>query len=376
MQEKSEQTDRSENPPVAIIVVNYHNWQDTIECLESLSAITYPSYQIIVVDNHSSNDSIFYLTQWAKGNLCSWSPPQSQLRDLTIPPREKPVFYQIYSYHHSTNNRDLNFRRHSNCPELKPDEQPRLVIIESDRNGGFAAGNNIGIRYALQQGYDYFLLLNNDTVVRRDFLQPLVQTAREDKTIGLVGGKIMNYREPDLIWAAGGGKITSWTSAIHHIGINQKDGPKYSQSFECDYITGCLLLVKKEVIDMIGLMREEYFLYYEETDWNLRAKQAGYRRIFVPASVIYHKASVSLSHQNLQIIYYYTRNRIYMVKQNYHGLQRIICLCYLAGYNFTRLIYNLFRLKFSKVRIIMKAVWHGYNSKMGPFSIITPLHEG
>lgn len=376
MQEKSEQTYRLENPPVAIIVVNYNNWQDTIECLESLSVITYPAYQIIVVDNHSANDSIFYLTQWAKGNLCSWLPPQSRLRDLIIPPREKPVCYQIYSYHHRTNDREIHFRHHLNCPELRLDEQPQLVIIESDRNGGFAAGNNIGIHYALQQGYQYFLLLNNDTVVTRDFLQPLVQTAQEDETIGLVGGKIMNYWEPDLIWAAGGGKITSWTSAIRHIGNNEKDSPKYSRNFECDYITGCLLLIKKEVMDVIGLMKEEYFLYYEETDWNLRAKQAGYRRIFVPASVIYHKASVSLSQQNLQIIYYYTRNRIYMVKQNYNGLQKIICLCYLIGYNFTRLIYNLFRFKFSKVRIIMKAVWHGYHSKMGAFSTTTPLHEG
>lgn len=376
MQEKSEQTYLSENPPVAIIIVNYQNWQDTVECLESLNLINYPAYQIIVVDNHSCNDSILYLIQWAKGNLFCWSPPQSQLRNFTIPPGEKPISFQIYLYQNSKNNQKINFRRHPYFPTLPSDEPSRLVIIESDRNDGFAAGNNIGISYALQQGYEYFLLLNNDTVVTRDFLRPLIQTARGEKTIGLVGGKIMSYWRPDLIWAAGGGKITSWTSAISHIGINEKDGPKYSRYFECDYITGCLLLTKKDVIDAIGLMKEEYFLYYEETDWNLKAKQAGYRRIFVPTSVIYHKAPLSLSQQNLQIIYYYTRNRIYMVKQNYHGLQKIICLSYLAGYNLIRLIYNLFKLKFSKAKIIIKAVWHGYNNKMGPFSIMIPVDKG
>ncbi len=133
---------------------------------------------------------------------------------------------------------------------------------------------------------------------------------------------------------------------------------------------------KKEVIDRIGFLKEEFFLYYEETDWNLKAKHAGYRRVFVPEAVIYHKASVSLSQQNMQIIYYYTRNRIYMVKQNYHGLLENNCLCYLAVYNFTRVIYNLLRLKFLKARIIIKASWHGYKSKMGSFwSVARPPEE-
>ncbi len=243
--EMKEQTYPSENPPVAIIIINYNNWQDTIECLESLIHITYPLYQIIVVDNHSANDSIFHLIQWAEGNLCHWSPSQSLLKYLTIPPKEKPIPYRIYRCQTHKDGQKINFGSHSVSAVLSSYEQPRLVIIESDRNGGFAAGNNIGIHHALQQGYEYFLLLNNDTVVSRDFLQPLVKTIQENREIGIVGGKIMNYWKPDLIWAAGGGKITDWTSAIHHIGNNEKDGPKYSHRFDCDYITGCLLLTKK-----------------------------------------------------------------------------------------------------------------------------------
>jgi GT2 family glycosyltransferase len=368
MQWENKKVNISENPPVAIIIVNYNNWADTLECLESLSQIHYPVYQIIVVDNHSTDDSIFYLTQWAVGNLCSWSPPHPPLNYLTIPPAGKPLPYQVYRWQGHPNTQEMDFQFHPDYPANPSDRPPRLVIIESDRNGGFAAGNNIGIQYAILQGTEYFLLLNNDTVVTRDFLSPLVKAAQEDKSIGIVGGKIMNYQNPQLIWAAGGGKITRWTSGTHHIGVKEMDGLKYAVRFDCDYITGCLLLIKKEVIDTIGLMKEEYFLYYEETDWNLRAKQAGYRRVYIPEAVIYHKASVSLSPLNILLTYYYTRNRIYLVKQNYRGLLKGITFCYLVGYNLIRVIFNLLMLNISKAGIVMVAFYHGWSGKMGKFS--------
>ena len=376
IQRKNKKVNVSENPPVAIIIVNYNNWPDTIECLESVSQIHYPVFQIIVVDNHSTDNSIFYLNQWAVGNLCSWPPSDSQLKYLTIPPAGKPIPHNVYRCQNRMNTREMILQFHPDYLADLSARQDRLVIIESDQNGGFAAGNNIGIQYAIQQGTEYFLLLNNDTVVTREFLSPLVKVAREDKSIGIVGGKIMHYRKPQLIWAAGGGKIITWTSGMHHIGFDETDGPKYAVPFDCDYITGCLLLIKKEVIDTIGPMKEDYFLYYEETDWNLRAKQAGYRRIYSPEAVIYHKASVSLSPSNILLTYYYTRNRIYLVRQNYRGLLKGITLCYLAGYNIIRSILYLLILNVSKAGTVLVASYHGWSGKMGKFTKGKQSHKG
>ncbi len=353
----------SQQKTVAIIIINFNNWQDTLECLESVLRIGYPAFQVIVVDNHSVDDSLSHLENWAAGKLCSWLPRDFRLRSLSNPPVDKPLFYQLLTWDERTE--DFEIAQPSNLSSPDQSQAAQLTLIRSPHNRGFAGGNNIGIQYALRQKIDYFLLLNNDTVVSHDFLSPLVRAIESGDQTGMAGGKIMFYHQPDLIWAAGGGKITRITSGMHHIGVNQPDGPRYARPFDCDYITGCLLLTSRKVISEIGLMDENYFLYYEETDWNLQAAEAGFRRVYTPESVIYHKASVSLASQNLLITYYYTRNRIYLVKKNYQGFYKSVTLIYLFKYNIIRILYNLVKLNFPKSRIIALGLIHGFFAKMG-----------
>jgi hypothetical protein len=217
------------SPKVFIIILNWNNWSDTLECLKSFQNNDYPNYQVVIIDNGSD---------------------------------EKPT----------------------------PPSDPQVKLIYNQENLGFAGGNNVGIRYALEKGADYVLLLNNDTIVSQDFLSKLVKVAESDKKFGLLGPKIYFADEPQKIWFAGGEVNWLYNKGVMR-GYDEIDKGQYDlpQIQETGYITGCCLLIKKEAIEKIGLMPEDYFLYYEDTDWSLKAQRAGYDCIFVPAARIWHK---------------------------------------------------------------------------------------
>lgn len=252
------------NPLVYIILLNYNGYKDTIECVESLERITYSNYKIIIVDNASSDESEIIL-------------------------KEK-------------------FSQH--------------IYIQTGSNLGFAGGNNVGIEYALKNGADYVCLLNNDTIVERDFLEPLVENAEKDKYIGVVSGKICYYNEPNKIWFAGG-SINPWTGITKHFKLNQIDKGKENVQITTGYVTGCLMLVKREVIINVGMMNDKYFLYYEETDWNVRIRRYGYKIIVDYRSKIYHKISASTSKVSNLTTYYFIRNRHYFVNSNYGTISKL-----------------------------------------------------
>ncbi len=169
---------------------------------------------------------------------------------------------------------------------------PSVKVITNQANLRFAGGNNVGIDYAMQNGADYVVLLNNDTTVDPAFLSELVQTAESDSRIGMAGPKIYYYNEPERIWFAGG-KVEYWKGWVSHIGIREPDNGQYDTPRDVDYLTGCCMLVKREVIERIGKLDESFFIYGEDADWSLRAARAGYRLRFVPSSVIWHKVSAS-----------------------------------------------------------------------------------
>ena len=257
---------------VYIILVNYNGYEDTVECIESLKKITYSNYKIIVVDNNSLDNS----GQKIKQRFCE-----------------------------------------------------DIIYIPSDENLGFAGGNNLGIEYALKQNCDYVLLLNNDTLVEPDFLEPLLQVFKEEHSVGAVGGKIFHWSNPELLWFAGA-KINSFTGKTRHLGYLEKDMGQYDKITETDYITGCLMLVKREAIEAAGLMEDKYFLYYEETDWNLRIKKSGYRLFYTPNSRIYHKVSASMTKINHIVNYYYDRNVVYFISKNYGTLNKVFVHSYIG----------------------------------------------
>jgi GT2 family glycosyltransferase len=187
-------------------------------------------------------------------------------------------------------------------------------VIYNQENLGFAGGNNVGIKYALEQGADYVLLLNNDTVAGPDFLSKLVKAGESDKSFGMLGPKIYFYFDKNRIWSAGGQVNWLYNKGIMK-GYGEIDKGQYDHQEETEYLTGCCLLIKKEVINKIGLMPEEYFLYYEDTDWSLKAQQAGFKCIFAPSAKIWHKGSVSSKKGSSSYIYYHVRNGLRMAQK-------------------------------------------------------------
>ncbi|MCK5084504.1 MAG: glycosyltransferase family 2 protein [Candidatus Pacebacteria bacterium] len=250
---------------VYIIVLNWNGKEDTLECLESLEKINYSNYKIVVVDNGSEDDSV--------------SETKKQF--------------------------------------------PKVKIIENKKNLGFAGGNNVGIKYAINSGARYVLLINNDTMVEENFLSELVEVGESDEKVGVLGSKIYFHSEPDRIWFAGG-KVSWLKNKGTHIGLDQIDNGQYDKIKETDYLTGCCLLIKREVIEKIGVLEEDYFLYYEDTDFSLRAKNANYKIVYVPKSKIYHKISRSTKPGSSDYIYYHTRNGLVMARRTGSLLSKII----------------------------------------------------
>jgi GT2 family glycosyltransferase len=270
-------------PKVFIIILHWNNLTDTLECLESLQKIDYPNYQVVVIDNGS----------------------EKKFKVLIRQPADK------------------------------------IKIIYNQENLGFAGGNNVGIKYALNEGADYVLLLNDDTITAPDFLNKLIEAAESDKKISLAGPKIYFYPAPfgdikkftqsaipercgvyenkarlrtatarqDRIWSAGGKLNWLYNKATlrgwNEIDKGQYDFPKIQKTF---HLTGCCILIKKAALEKIGPITEDYFLYYEDTDWSLRARQAGYKCVFVPSAKIWHKISRSAAAESPAYIYYHVRN--------------------------------------------------------------------
>lgn len=257
-------------PKVAIILVNYNGYKDTIECLQSLRSIEYKNYEVIVVDNASTNESVKEIKSFISGN-------------------ER--------------------------------------LIESNANDGFSSGNNIGIRYALNNGADYCLLLNNDTIVEPDFLNKLVDAFNNSEYCGLTIGKILYEGQRNLIWYAGG-SISERTAKTVHWHYKETDQETTKEIAQVTFATGCCMCISKKVIDQVGYLDEEYFLYEEDVDYCCRIKKAGFDIIYVPDSRIYHKVSSSSNEISVSTQYYIIRNKLIMINKHYRGFNKISAMLF------------------------------------------------
>jgi len=307
------------HPKVSIILLNWNGWKDTIECLESLYQITYPNYDVIVVDNGSEDDSIEKIKEYCEGKI--------------------EVTSKFFEY--DTNNKPIKIIEYTReeaeaggGKEKEIDDLPsnrKLIFIKNEKNFGFAEGNNIGMRYALKAlNPDYILLLNNDTVVDKRFLDELVKVAESDEKIGIVGPKIYYYNhngQSDVIWFAGG-KINYYTGKTPHRGNYERDTGQYNKIEETDYVTGCSLFIKRVIVKEIGMLDEEYFFGHEDIDFCVRASRQGFKIMYAPGSRIWHKYSASLGGQRKSITtvatYYRIRNRFIFLK-TYSSRLQFIC---------------------------------------------------
>jgi GT2 family glycosyltransferase len=288
-------------PKVAIIILNWNGWRDTIECLESISKVDYPNLELIVVDNASSDDSCQKITDWCSQNNTVCRESFQSYPDLKIEPIEQ-IGYESQEFR-------------------------QLVLIRLSSNTGFCIGNNIGMMQAAIDGAEHFLILNNDTVVSPSFLKPLVELAQKKENVGLIGCLICYANEPSKIWFAGG-KFNEFLESCRLLdGRNVKD-ISLDEVIETDWVSGCAMFIPRKVYEEIGGFDEDFFIWSEEWDYSLRVKQAGYKLFISTRSLIYHKVGGTLGVMKPLSYYYGTRNRLLLKRKHLSFKKRALFILF------------------------------------------------
>ena len=193
---------------------------------------------------------------------------------------------------------------------------PQHLFVENEKNLGFSEGNNRGIDVALDRGASLLLLLNNDTIVAPNLLTELAKAAKKHPEVGVFGPTIYFYDEPATIWYAGG-SVDPKSGRCYHVGCGQDKGPASPQL--TDYICGCALAVRAEVVREVGLMDPRYFLLWEEIDWCYRIREKGSSCMVLPHARVWHKVSASFAKGNRGPMwhYFYFRNQLLFHKNHF-----------------------------------------------------------
>lgn len=240
------------SPLVMVVVLNWNGLNETRSCLDALGKITYARVKVIVVDNGSTDGSVDALRA----------------------------------------------------------EYPQIMLLPLSENVGFAEGNNHGLRHALRQGADYVLLLNNDACIAPDAVDVLVQTAQADRQIGILGAIIYRNDDPQRIESAGGW-FNLYTGRLRHFETLAVDQVR---PYEVDMVSGCAMMVQREVMEQVGLLTARYFAYLEDTEWCVRVLRAGYQVVAVPGAQVWHRGSAASGGSRAPLrIYYSVRNHLLLV---------------------------------------------------------------
>lgn len=252
-------------PLVSIVTLNWNQAEVTCDLLASLARVTYPRVEVLVVDNGSA-------------------------------PRDVALLSAVF---------------------------PRPRLIRSPKNLGFTGGNNLGMRLARGE---YVLLLNNDTEVEPGFLEPLVAALEADPRVGAASPKIRYFHEPARIQYAGGTAVDELRGQARWIGTGEVDRGQHDVSGETELGHGAALLIRRRVLEEVGLLGEDYFIYYEEIDFGTRLRRAGWRARYVAESTVWHKESLSMGKASPTKAYYLTRNRVLYLRRNAAGWRRALAI--------------------------------------------------
>jgi GT2 family glycosyltransferase len=266
-------------PKVYVVVLNWNRWADTLECIESLLRSDYPNFAILVCDNGSTDCSIERIKNWREGRLCV-VPTSSveRLRGLVYPPANDLVVPQ------GRGDRNLRPQKGGEVSEL-------VTLIEVGANKGYAGGNNSGIRHAISIGdASYVWILNNDTIVDSRAMSSLVLLMSKNPNIGLCGSRLMYFDEPNVCQAAGGGVYNKWFGGVRLVSdLSCKEDEGGAQ---LDFVSGASLMASKAYLQEVGVMAEEYFLYFEELDWASRGRDR-FLLGYCSQSIVYHKDGIT-----------------------------------------------------------------------------------
>lgn len=312
-----------ENPPkIAVALLNYNQFEHTVECLASLRKSTYESLSIIVIDNASTDDSV---------------------------------------------------------KKLKAIIQ-KETLMELPVNGGYSYGNNVAIEHAFSTGAQYVFVVNNDIVVDQDCIEDLIQAASSDETIGILGPKVLFYSKPDTIDNAG--IIGSIPRARYlWVGNGEKDTGQYEKLIDILYQDGCAILLSKACYDKIGGFDQWLWGYFEESDLCMRARSAGFRVCCLQKAKVWHKGSAELGkdfQRKPHAVYYIIRNS-YIFHRRYAGswIKRISAISILLSrtpkYLFSILIRGK-RRRLKNVWMLLAATLLGLiTSTQRPSDIFAPI---
>lgn len=285
-------------PKVSIVTINYNGLELTRKLLSSLAKVSYPNYEVIVVDNASKES-----------------------------------------------------------PATLSSEFPWIKLILNPINEGFAGGNNRGFEVA---DGAYLLMLNNDTEVPVNFLEPLVSRFLSDERIGVVCPKILYFDNPKIIQYAGYTPIHSITGQGFGIGFNENDQGQYDEARETARAHGAAMMISRQAFEVVGPMFEDYFLYYEEMDYNASISKAGFLTWYEPKSFILHKESMTVGAFSEMKMYYMSRNRLmYMRRQIDWPLFGLALLYYLFIAVPKNSLVLIIRRKFPHLRAFWRGlIWH------------------
>ncbi len=235
-------------PLVVSVILNTNRRIDTLECLDSLRRNSYSNQKVIVLDNHSTDGSVAEIRR---------------------------------SY-------------------------PEVQIIELAENRGYAGNNNVGIEAAMKIGADWIFVLNEDIILHEDCVCSLVALGQSDEKIGVIGPLVYHHDEPEYIQSAGGMLRKNWDT--WHIAQNEKDKGQVTAPRDVDFISGCAIMVRGDVVKRVGGIDERFFYYKEETEWCFRIRRDGWRIVMTPQAKIWHKGVKRDYHPNPSLMYYKTRN--------------------------------------------------------------------
>jgi GT2 family glycosyltransferase len=331
-----------------IVILNYNGWQDTIECLESVFKSDYSDYRVIVCDNGSTNDSVEQIKSWAQGRTeaCGENAKvlPTAIMEAILPLIEKPIGFDL--------------RDAENLLEEKVSIVPgeKLTLIYSKTNRGFSGGMNMGLCYAMaQEDFAYAWFLNNDIVVDKKALSAMVEASAADtKSCGIYGSVLCDYKEPERIQCIGG-TLNAFSFKTKPVCRNWKYS-ELKEGIPLGFYQGASFMVTRNIVEAMGLFDEAYFLYFEEINFTLAAREKGFDAAYVKDSIVYHKGAQSTTRlASVVQDYHFARSRTIFAKRYYP--QRMVFLAYKI---FEQVLKYSFKGHFANAKAVMQGAKEGF----------------